>query len=345
MATIYANARFTHRADTLENWQSKNPVLLKGEPSIVTNGTEGECVKIGDGVTDWNHLPFIRGPKGEKGEKGDTGSKGAKGDKGDTGEISKDYADNFLSAALKGSKEGNGVALCDTSETEHRISLALSGEVSDFSDVSVSVYSQNLLSGKNRKTPLTQRGVTVQYLEDEDVYLLDGTCTATGALSLKTNILPSIQGENYTCTCTYVSGSVSESGTAVFNVCCGDTAADNTTNWISAPLRSGTKTAKLDAKYINATKFYFAAGVEFKQYKLKIQLEAGSLSHGHKAYSEPEVYTPNSDGVIENVRSCYPTTLITASDENLTITARYNRDLTKTIESLEKAIIFSGGNV
>ena len=91
MATIYANARFTHRADTLENWQSKNPVLLKGEPSIVTNGAEGECVKIGDGVTDWNHLPYIRGPKGEKGEKGDTGDKGEKGEKGDKGDCTGIY--------------------------------------------------------------------------------------------------------------------------------------------------------------------------------------------------------------------------------------------------------------
>lgn len=81
---IYANARFAHRADTLENWQRINPVLLKGEPSIVINGKDGESVKIGDGVTEWNSLPFITGPKGSRGDKGE---KGDKGDKGDPGEI------------------------------------------------------------------------------------------------------------------------------------------------------------------------------------------------------------------------------------------------------------------
>ena len=82
---IYLNSRFALRSDTLDNWQSKNPVLEDGEPSVVSNGSETEWLKIGDGVTDWNNLPYKLGPMGPQGVQGNKGEKGDKGDKGDKG--------------------------------------------------------------------------------------------------------------------------------------------------------------------------------------------------------------------------------------------------------------------
>ena len=73
MNKIKANARFCFRSDTLENWTSLNPILKAGEFAVITDGTETEKVKIGDGVTDFNSLAFW---KGEKGDKGDRGNKG-----------------------------------------------------------------------------------------------------------------------------------------------------------------------------------------------------------------------------------------------------------------------------
>ena len=55
---IYSKARFGIRADSLENWQTQNPILAKGEPSLVLNATDGNFLKFGDGETDWNNLPF-----------------------------------------------------------------------------------------------------------------------------------------------------------------------------------------------------------------------------------------------------------------------------------------------
>ncbi len=98
---IFLNARFGLRHDTANNWQNKNPILLKGEIGIVSDITDENWIKIGDGTTAWNSLPYKVGPKGnqgvkgDKGDKGDTGAtgpqgiqgiKGDKGDKGDTGE-------------------------------------------------------------------------------------------------------------------------------------------------------------------------------------------------------------------------------------------------------------------
>ena len=110
---ILAAARFKPRSDTLANWESKNPILLSGEPGVVIDGTETNKIKFGDGVTPWNELGWWKGPKGdpftyadftpeqldllkgEKGDKGDIGERGPqgiqgiqgeKGDKGDRGE-------------------------------------------------------------------------------------------------------------------------------------------------------------------------------------------------------------------------------------------------------------------
>ena len=76
---------------TLAEWQSENPVLRDGEFGVVSDGTETEWLKVGDGVTAWNSLPYKKGPQGiqgEKGDKGDTGPQGPQGEqgpKGDTG--------------------------------------------------------------------------------------------------------------------------------------------------------------------------------------------------------------------------------------------------------------------
>ena len=64
---IYANARFGFREDTLENWMANNPVLERGEPAVVRDGENGEWLKIGDGRTDFNNLPWKKGPKGADG--------------------------------------------------------------------------------------------------------------------------------------------------------------------------------------------------------------------------------------------------------------------------------------
>lgn len=100
---ILAAARFKARSDTLENWSSKNPILLSGEAGVVTDGNETEKIKFGDGITSWNELAWWKGPtgaigepgpKGDKGDKGDTGEpgpQGEKGDKGDKGEAGSDY--------------------------------------------------------------------------------------------------------------------------------------------------------------------------------------------------------------------------------------------------------------
>ncbi len=67
---INANARFVYKTKTSKEWQEENPVLLKGEIGFVSDINDSDFVKVGDGVTAWNDLPYKKGPKGDKGDAG-----------------------------------------------------------------------------------------------------------------------------------------------------------------------------------------------------------------------------------------------------------------------------------
>lgn len=56
MASNRVQAQLQIRHDTSSNWQIRNPVLLEGEQGLETNTG---LIKIGDGVRNWNNLPYI----------------------------------------------------------------------------------------------------------------------------------------------------------------------------------------------------------------------------------------------------------------------------------------------
>lgn len=59
MATVEMNVRLKTWIDTQETWASNNPVLLNGEIGI-EKGSQLK-LKIGDGLTTWNALPYYGG--------------------------------------------------------------------------------------------------------------------------------------------------------------------------------------------------------------------------------------------------------------------------------------------
>ena len=102
---IFLNARYAFRSDTFNNWQNANPILEKGEPAVVTDGIDGEWLKIGDGVTPFNSLEWKKGPKGERGIQGDKGERGADGKDG------KDVViDQVYSPTSENAQSGKAVA-------------------------------------------------------------------------------------------------------------------------------------------------------------------------------------------------------------------------------------------
>lgn len=47
------------RKDVLANWEDKNPVLGSGEMAIVEDGNGDLAMKIGNGISSFNQLPFL----------------------------------------------------------------------------------------------------------------------------------------------------------------------------------------------------------------------------------------------------------------------------------------------
>ena len=59
MATV-VNTTFKLKRGTAARWAEVNPILEQGEPGFVYDENR---LKIGDGVTPWNDLPYIDGKR------------------------------------------------------------------------------------------------------------------------------------------------------------------------------------------------------------------------------------------------------------------------------------------
>lgn len=57
MATVI-NTTFRLKRGTAARWAEVNPILDQGEPGFVYDSNR---LKIGDGITPWNDLPYIDG--------------------------------------------------------------------------------------------------------------------------------------------------------------------------------------------------------------------------------------------------------------------------------------------
>ena len=57
MATV-VNTTFKLKRGTAARWAEVNPVLEQGEPGFVYDSNR---LKVGDGITPWNDLPYIDG--------------------------------------------------------------------------------------------------------------------------------------------------------------------------------------------------------------------------------------------------------------------------------------------
>ena len=52
------NAQIQLRSDAKSEWENVNPVLAQGEPGVIIGGSDHGKMKFGDGVRNWNSLPY-----------------------------------------------------------------------------------------------------------------------------------------------------------------------------------------------------------------------------------------------------------------------------------------------
>ncbi len=341
---ISGKIRNSFRSDKLGNWESENPVLLKGEFGVVTNPLDStERVKIGDGVTAWNNLGWWYGPTGPKGEKGEQGIKGEKGDKGDTAEVDYNYLNTAHANALKAKSVGKTVVVNDVSPLEHNLNVKLKSDVlTDFSSVKVLRYGKNIYD-----------------LYSESVKSLGGA-NGFDAVS-KNNGLLTITSDNkkittqYHCPIFTLYEAELPKGTYTFSFKCGfensvPTAAKP--NYLAFYLDGVVNTADFltDGSYnytfnlenkatvrIDFYKHVFYAqedglGSEYASdtiYNAKfwdIQLELGENATEYEDYKQVQEVTANADGSVNGLLSIAPNMTLISYDDVI-IECEYNKDI------------------
>ena len=150
---------------------------------------------------------------------------------------------------------------------------------------------KNLFNPSAWSTSATVSGLTFQYLEDEDCFLINGTATSVSEKVAKYINIPSAANKSYVLSTQYVSGSVDRTNGegdkwAVAYFGNGDT-TNTTNNWYAIDLQNedSVTTARVNGKnYITRFWFYVSKGVTFNNYKVRIQLEEGSSATGYEKY-------------------------------------------------------------
>lgn len=213
----------------------------------------------------------------------------------------------------------------------------------DVSTTTLNALGKNIYNPTVRITPKTVRGLTIQYLEDEDCYLLNGTTEITNNYyQINENILVD---DYISIAVSVVGGSVNNPNNKYvrFYVGSKDTENGTTSNWKDINLVDGIGKSTISKKYIGASWFFIGDGVTFDNFKVRISVEKGVNANKYEPYIEPTSYTPNADGTVEGVKSIYPTTTLYTDTSGVLIECEYIKDLNAVVGELTDAILSIGG--
>lgn len=136
--------------------------------------------------------------------------------------------------------------------------------------------SSNLLHTDYFNEAKTANGITIQYLPDEDCFLLNGTSTANVSISDTAFLIPNANNQPINISAFYVSGSITAKG--VYAVAYigkqDDSSATSRINFMSTDLQqNNTSSTKIcDKEYVKDFWFYITTGFTFDNYKVKISV-------------------------------------------------------------------------
>ena len=161
-------------------------------------------------------------------------------------------------------------------------------------DIGVKVSSKNILDSTLWSTASSNKGLTIQYLPDEDCFVANGTITPTSSetsadIGIKSVNIPINNGKKYTLSAKYISGE-SEMSNLMFT--CRDTLGSSGKQVISiSPLldkQNHTTTSVINATAIKDVRFYFymssTTPKTVTNYKFRIQLEESDTATTYTPY-------------------------------------------------------------
>lgn len=155
---------------------------------------------------------------------------------------------------------------------------------------SVGEKTVNLFDPKLNFTSETLHDLTIEYLEDEDCFLINGTSTSSSTMFANRYInLPITKNDVFSISTEYVSGTVTKPSSDSYAVAYfGKSDEVNTfSNWTAVSLAENNnknESRTCDSDYISAFWFWITEGVSFDNYKIKIQLQQGSTATEYEPY-------------------------------------------------------------
>lgn len=152
----------------------------------------------------------------------------------------------------------------------------------------------------------TSSGVTIEWLQDEGCFLLNGTATETDGMMTSIDIVAE-KGATYALQNYYVSGEISVPANGSAVSCFGASDTEGLFNdWLGCSLKEEDTNCNSECNYsyITAFWFYITTGVVLNNYKVRIQLAKSSAPLPYEPYTGG-VPSPNGD---------YPQEIQTISD-------------------------------
>lgn len=157
-------------------------------------------------------------------------------------------------------------------------------------NINVYLRGKNLISTEYFSTPKTFSGVTVQYLSDEDCFVLNGVATEWRNITDPFFLVGGVKGRKLYLNVIYLSGQISGANVVVGSK---DDISVISSDFISVAL-SETNTSNNEyctQSYLSRFWFSFSSGATFTNYKFRLQLEINDT--GNTAYVQYRNYNPN----------------------------------------------------
>lgn len=153
---------------------------------------------------------------------------------------------------------------------------------------SVGEKTKNLFDKTLWESKITQNGLTIQYLKEEDCFLLNGTAISTTQFGFKYINMPINKNNTFSLSVKYVSGTITKPSESFAVAYFGkNNEINNSSNWVNVSMIMDDYKREnnvCDTNYITAFWFFITSGVSFDNYKIKIQLEEGTVATDYEPY-------------------------------------------------------------
>ena len=253
-------------------------------------------------------------------------------------------AGSFFSNALQNTVSGSILRLDDVSPAQKKLTANISS-VDGSAPNKAYVYDKNILNSTLWIPPVAGRGVTYEYLPEEDCFLINGTTAGESSPTKAIGVYA--LGNKFALSVKYVSGNITVgtgSAASAF-IQKSESKSGAAQTFFSVPLTNsgGAKvSAACDKDYLKAFGFYVTSGIEFNNYKIKIQLEFGNVATTYKKFVEPIELAPDSSGNVgfnpkDNMTLMLPSPGV--------INIKYSRDINKAFDELKQAIASMGASI